>query len=148
MNIFLFKDSQDEIANQAYGILLANQKPLRKAFQKYVERHCKEVNVIIGSSDKVRELNERFREVDKTTDVLAFSYDEGDLCGEVWLDPLYIKKNAEAFDEAFEVELARIAIHGLLHVLGYEHDKKFREGSKEQMFVLQEKILNELQSKE
>jgi probable rRNA maturation factor len=148
VNIFLFKDPQDQIANQAYGVLMANQKPLREAFQKHVDKHCREVNIIIGSSDKVRELNQQFREVDKTTDVLAFSYDEGDLCGEVWLDPIYIKKNAEAFDEAFEDELMRIAIHGLLHVLGYEHDKKFREGSKEEMFVLQEEILNELQSKE
>jgi len=88
---------------------------------------------------RIRELNKKYRKEDRATDVLSFS--EGSHSafkisgsikglGEIIICPEIIKKNAKRYNSTFEKELARILIHGILHLLGYEHGKNKVETKK------------------
>jgi probable rRNA maturation factor len=146
VSIFIFKDAKTQLANKAYSLLLQLQKDVKEVLQDELDFHFNEVNVIIGSSDKIKELNNKYREVDETTDVLAFSFDEGDLTGEIWLNPAIIQDNAKEFEISFQEELLRILVHGMLHVAGYDHEHKFdfNKTNQEEMFQLQEQILSKI----
>lgn len=91
-----------------------------------------EVNVIIADDRYLHELNRRYRHRDRPTDVLSFSFldtsgeeREGD--GEYAVGDIYISLD-RAEDQAAEAghsldrEVALLAIHGLLHLLGYDHE--------------------------
>lgn len=108
-----------------------------------------ELSLVLVSEDSIRELNRTYRGLDKATDVLSFCYQEGERfvfppksllkLGEVILCPPFIKKQAQEKGLSFEKELARAFIHGILHLLGYNHntDKDFKK-----LEELQERYLN------
>ena len=74
------------------------------------------------SDKKIRELNRRFRGIDKATDVLSFPSDEPDELGDVAVSvdtaAVQAKENGLKFDE----EIAQLILHGLLHLSGYDHE--------------------------
>jgi probable rRNA maturation factor len=74
---------------------------------------------LIGQS-RIKELNAKYRKLNRPTDVLSFSYGNS---GEVVLCPEIIEKNARKYGVNFEDELSRILIHGILHLFGYDHEK-------------------------
>lgn len=83
------------------------------------EKHSKDnLSIALLSLGKIRELNKRYLNKDRPTDVLAFP-DKMEL-GEIVICPHFIKNNSKNFKE----ELLRVLIHGILHVLGYRHNKK------------------------
>ncbi len=107
-----------------------------------------EISLIIVDTAKIRSLNKQYRRKDKVTDVLSFSQQEGlalnNPKGLVYLGDIVIcytqvKKQAKVFGLAREKELAFLAIHGLLHLLGYQ-DKTQKQYLK--MEKLQNKILS------
>jgi len=78
-----------------------------------------EIEIYLVSGRRMRNLNRRFRGKDTSTNVLSFKkpeYFPGDKLGEVYLDPLYIQKHKES--------IALMLVHGVLHILGYDHQKK------------------------
>jgi len=73
------------------------------------------------SDKKIRELNRRFRGLDKATDVLSFPSDGsdlGDIAVSVETAAAQAKENGLKFDE----EIAQLILHGLLHLSGYDHE--------------------------
>lgn len=144
IGIFLFKGCDSALCSKSYAVILRYIKDIEKAVVSSIEiREELEINVVIADGRTVRGLNKRFRDIDSSTDVLAFPLGE-DLDGEIWLCPGVIYKNAKKFGENFDGELIRVLVHGLLHLLGYEHKGKFVscEKSREKMFILQEKIVS------
>jgi probable rRNA maturation factor len=103
-----------------------------------------EVSVALLGDDDMRELNRRYLGNDAPTDVLAFALDEGgDLVGDVYVGFEQARRQATELGVPIEEELARLAIHGTLHVLGLDHPEgagRERSG----MFELQERLLVEL----
>jgi len=99
------------------------------------------VNVIFISKEEIQELNNQYRNMDTVTDVLSFNLEDTGLLGEVYICPDYVKENISK--EEVEEEIIRLVIHGILHLLGYDHDVELNEQTKEkvEMFVKQEKIL-------
>ena len=96
------------------------------------------VNVIFISEKEMKKLNKDFKNSNESTDVLSF--DISDDLAEIYICPEYIKKNSSDF----EVEIVRMIIHGVLHIIGYEHKGYFDEQNvKEEMFKIQEKYLKE-----
>jgi probable rRNA maturation factor len=79
---------------------------------------------------RIRELNRRYRRKDRPTDVLAFPDKEPERLGELVICPEEVKKNAKRFNSTFKKELARVLIHGLLHLLGRDHEKGEKEAEK------------------
>jgi probable rRNA maturation factor len=77
----------------------------------------------------MRELNNQFREKDKTTDVLSFPFeaDEFDFSEEETLGDIIISaeqaaKQAEENNLTFEREIKQLILHGILHLCGYDHE--------------------------
>ena len=81
------------------------------------------VTVAIVPDDEVRRLNRRYRHKNVTTDVLSFSSEEpGDL-GDVVIAAGVAGRQAQEAGHATQVEYRILALHGLLHLLGYDHEK-------------------------
>ena len=77
------------------------------------------IEVYLISGKRMLALNKKFRGKNKSTNVLSFAAPKnfpGNKLGEVYLDPLYIQKHKE--------DLALMLAHGVLHILGYDHEKK------------------------
>lgn len=93
---------------------------------------------------KIRSLNNLYRGKDKVTDVIAFAIQDGEIApknnelGDIFICLNQIKKQAKEYEVSFVEEEARILIHGVLHLLGYDHIKV---KDKKIMFDLQEKFL-------
>ncbi len=100
------------------------------------------INVIFVDEKEMQRLNKEYRNVDDVTDVLSFNLDAEGFLGEVYICPKYIKRTVENYEE----ELIRVIIHGILHLLGFEHKTKLDDISKqkEDMFVKQEEILENI----
>jgi len=76
------------------------------------------IELYITNDNKIKDLNKRFRKKDKPTNVLSFITPNDfpdDVIGEVYVNPSYIKKNKE--------DLTLMIVHGVLHILGYDHIK-------------------------
>ena len=113
-----------------------------------------EVNLVTVSPIDIKEMNKKFRQVDRVTDVLSFPMldslnDLDDECDaftrEVNIGDIYICREkaisqAEEYGHSLKREICFLALHGLLHLLGYDHIKKEDEVI---MFDLQDKILQE-----
>ena len=114
-----------------------------------------EVSILFCNDEYMQELNNQYRHIDSSTDVLSFENDEvyedqegqwkcvGDIV--ISLDTLPI--NAEYFDENKDSELKRLLVHGLLHLNGYDHGEEHIEKGVEpqcEMLTIQEKTLDVL----
>lgn len=77
-----------------------------------------DLSVALVESKEIKALNRQYRKKDKPTDVLSFSYGNS---GEVVICPGVVEANAKKYQAVFKKELARVLIHGLLHILGYNH---------------------------
>jgi len=85
------------------------------------------LTLVLTDNDALRELNFRFREKDRATDVLSFPLheeDEGGLyLGDVVISTERAREQAPRFHNDEESELARLIAHGILHILGYDHHR-------------------------
>ena len=78
------------------------------------------LSIALVGQGRMRELNKKYRKKNRVTDVLAFPYSDS---GEVIVCLKEVKKNAKKYDTTFEKELSKVLIHGILHLLGYNHEK-------------------------
>ena len=106
-------------------------------------------NVIITDNKRIHEINKQYRNIDKETDVISFALEDNldielpiRLLGDIYISIDKAREQALSYNHSLERELSFLAVHGLLHLLGYDHIKKDDE---EIMFSRQEMILNELQ---
>lgn len=111
---------------------------LKKIFSVY---NISEVSIIFVTDGYIKRLNSEFRNIDSVTDVLSFNLDEKPVTGEVYVCPQFVLKNIGS--DFFNEEILRNIVHGVLHILGYDHKDKFGANQKdlEEMFVKQENIL-------
>jgi len=126
-----------------------NQELIRFAVAKTLSLHDEssvDVTILFTDNTEVRQLNKSFRNIDKTTDVLAFNQDVIDPeTGHLYLGDVVIsldQASQQAPDNGLSLneECALLAIHGTLHLLGYDH-KNPKE--KADMWALQDKMLTE-----
>lgn len=96
-----------------------------------------EVNLLLVSDDEIASYNSRFLDREGPTDVLAFPVEElipgvvpdvqagGPplVLGDVVIAPSYVRRQAESLGVEFEDEIALMVTHGILHLLGYDHDE-------------------------
>ena len=104
-----------------------------------------EVSILITTDDEIQQLNRVYRNIDTPTDVLSFSQadDDGDILpsgflGDVVVSVDTLRENCEYFDVTVEQEYHRLLLHGLLHLIGYDHASN---NADEPMLSLQEDIL-------
>ena len=86
-----------------------------------------EINLIWVSDQEIKKLNAKYRKKNCPTDVLSFSYlDERDnnLLGELFISVDTLKKQAKDYQHPFNQEGQILFTHGLLHILGFDHETK------------------------
>ncbi len=159
-NKSLFTNKYKEYIRQAYD-----------AAMKVLQPACTmlEVNIAFVSKNKIRTINAQYRGVDKPTDVLSFpmlvySDDNGTVIppeeitrtrfvmdvnennGHIFLGDIFIclpvcLKQAAEYGTGSQREVSYLAVHGLLHLLGYDH---MEEDEKKVMRAMEEKILKNI----
>ena len=105
-----------------------------------------EFNVIFVDIEKIHKINKEYRNIDRPTDVISFAL-EDDLeikldhrvLGDIYICVEKAKMQAEEYNHSFLREISFLMIHGLLHLLGYDHMK---EDDEKIMFAKQEEILD------
>jgi len=110
-----------------------------------------ELSIVLTGDGEVRKLNRLYRKKDKTTDVLSFPLLEGKRLktgnqgtiplGDVVISLPQTRRQAARQGREFKRELALLLVHGILHLLGYDHVSRSQE---KRMFGLQERLLNKL----
>lgn len=104
-------------------------------------------SVVLVDENKIQELNREYRKIDKVTDVISFAFEDNDkrvynnirVLGEIYICIPRMKEQAVLYGHSEVRELAFLGVHGLLHLLGYDHMEKDDE---KEMFGKQELILN------
>jgi len=88
-----------------------------KKVLKGENRERENISIAFVSPDEIKKLNQKYRKKNKPTDVLSFgkTSDFKSDISEIVICPEVVKKNNE--------ELAKMLVHGILHILGYEHEK-------------------------
>ena len=109
-----------------------------------------ELSITLTDDDHIHELNKNFRGVDKPTDVLSFAFRESDepqilnqeveILGDIIISLERAKIQAENFGHPYLREVIFLTVHGLLHLLGYDHieDADRIEMEREQDFIMSE----------
>ena len=82
-----------------------------------------EICITFVDDKKMRDLNSTYRSINKTTDVLSFPQDDQFL-GDLVISYPTAKKNSKRYKTTIKREIQRLIIHGILHLLGYDHKKK------------------------
>jgi probable rRNA maturation factor len=105
-----------------------------------------ELSVLFCDNHFIKSLNARYRNKDEPTDILSFPLGETGpggrfLAGDIVISLDALEENTRFFKVSADEELRRLLVHGILHLLGYEHATN---GAKEPMLELQEKILTQL----
>lgn len=123
-----------------------------------------EINITITDNEKIREINQEYRNIDKATDVLSFpmieynesgnfdflkelTYDyfepeSGELImGDIIISVEKVIEQAEKFNHSQERELAFLTAHSMFHLFGFDHENDYEMNEMERM---QEDVLNKL----
>ena len=84
----------------------------------------KEIELLITDANKIQEINRNSRNIDKSTDVLSFPYEEMPMAplGSIVISASHVENRAKELGHKNSDELALLFIHGLLHLLGYDHE--------------------------
>jgi probable rRNA maturation factor len=105
-------------------------------------------NIIIVDNPYIHKLNKEYRNIDRETDVITFALEDDDtfnpderILGDIYISIDKAKSQSIEYGHSLERELCFLSVHGMLHLLGYDHMNKEDERV---MFKLQEDILDEM----
>ena len=99
------------------------------------------VGIFFVSEREIKALNKKYRRKNRPTDVLSFEMKDEGYLGDVIISPDVAKRNAKRCKARYNEEIARLVIHGILHLKGYDHEKKKDETK---MFRKQDRLLKEV----
>ena len=97
-----------------------------------------EINIIYVNDADIKKINKKFLNHNNITDVISFKLDENVIDGEIYIGTGRAKAQAEKFNVSLTKELMRLAVHGTLHLIGYEDDT---ENKRFEMFNLENKYI-------
>ncbi|MFH1386538.1 MAG: rRNA maturation RNase YbeY [bacterium] len=100
--------------------------------KKIIKRAKREGTIDLSFVDDktIQALNRKWRGKDKPTDVLSFNYNNEGFLGDVIISAETTKKNAKRYGVPYRDEVKRLVVHGVLHILGYDHGRKMRNAEK------------------
>ena len=105
-------------------------------------------NVIIINNDSIHKINKEYRGIDRPTDVITFALEDNKqinmpevrVLGDIYISYDKVISQAKEYNHSIKREICFLAVHGLLHLLGYDHMKKEDEIK---MFSLQKELLED-----
>lgn len=114
---------------------------------KYQNLTNVEFNIILVDNEYIHNLNREYRGIDRETDVITFAlednkdieYEDYRLLGDIYISLSKAHSQANEYGHSFLRELSFLAVHGFLHLLGYDH---MNPEDEKKMFTRQEEILN------
>ncbi|MCH5327492.1 MAG: rRNA maturation RNase YbeY [Coprobacter sp.] len=111
---------------------------IRRVAEKYGNR-CGDIAYIFCSDEKILAVNREYLQHDYYTDIITFDYTQGNrISGDIFISTDTVASNAKEYGVAFEEEIHRIIIHGILHLCGI-NDKG--EGEREIMTIHENEAL-------
>lgn len=141
--IGIFNETEEEIEE------LETIKELLEYASKIEEVEEAIFNVIVIDNNQIREINKEYRGIDRETDVISFALEDDTKCvqfegeprmlGDIYISVEKAKEQAISYGHSFKREICFLALHGFLHLLGYDHMEKEEEKI---MFDRQELILD------
>ncbi|MCY8919204.1 rRNA maturation RNase YbeY [Bacillus atrophaeus] len=148
----LLIDIIDETESVAEEMLKEVEKLLQYAAEREGVQDQAEVSVTIVTNDEIQQINKEYRGKDTPTDVISFALEEeGEdeveivgaemppVLGDIIISADRTREQAEEYGHSFLRELGFLAVHGFLHLLGYDHMTKEQE---EEMFTKQKDLLD------
>ena len=107
------------------------------------------VNIIIVDNKEIRKINKEYRGIDRETDVISFALEDDNtfielpirVLGDIYISIDKAKSQALEYGHSLKREICFLVVHGILHLLGYDH---MNEEEEKIMFERQDKILDEL----
>ena len=119
---------------------------IEKVFNKLKKDGTLSVHLV--GEKRIRFLNKNYRGFDRVTDVLSFATEDEAFAkkteqdfGDIFICEKQIIKQAKEYKISIEEEMGRMLVHGVLHLLGYDH---LKDSEAKIMFALQEKLLKEI----
>ncbi len=104
-------------------------------------------SIVFIDDEKMHQMNLEYRKIDRTTDVLSFAFEDNEKMrynirqlGEIYISIPKMKEQAKEYGHSEKRELAFLTVHGILHLLGYDHT--LGEKEEKEMFAKQELVLN------
>lgn len=150
MLIIDFIDETNEITEEQIELI---EQLLQHAAKEENVRDGAEVSITFVDNEKIREINRDYRGKDQPTDVISFALEEmgeeeieivgADLppvLGDIIISVPKAREQAEQYGHSFMRELGFLAVHGFLHLLGYDHETEEEE---KVMFAKQEQLLQQ-----
>ena len=146
-------DIQDETNFVTKPLQELVYKVLQTTVEKEQVPEDSELSVVFVTNETIQRLNKDYRNKNEITDVLSFPlYSQDEIkklikdtpiaLGDIVISYNQAKEQAKAYGHSLEREVCFLAVHGLLHLLGYTHDTEEEE---REMFLLQEQVLKEFQ---
>ncbi|EMI09911.1 rRNA maturation RNase YbeY [Anoxybacillus gonensis] len=150
MLVIDFMDETNEITEEQIERI---EKLLQHAAKEENVPDGAEVGITFVDNEKIREINRDYRGKDQPTDVISFALEEmGEeeieivgvdvppVLGDIIISVPKAREQAEQYGHSFMRELGFLAVHGFLHLLGYDHETEEEE---KEMFTKQELILQQ-----
>ena len=142
MKIGLFNETNEDL-EEYFKIV---KKVLKKGLKILQIKKC-EFNIIVVDNNFIHELNKNYRGIDRETDVISFALEDDKtfnlderILGDIYISIDKVYNQAKEYGHSNIREFCFLAVHGMLHLLGYDHMKLEDE---KVMFSLQDKILAE-----
>ena len=140
-NIGIYNETSTELKE------LEKLKELLEFALNYQNLDNVDFNIILVSEEKIHEINKEYRGIDRVTAVISFALEDSKdidyegyrLLGDIYICDNKVFSQAEEYGHSVKRELSFLAVHGLLHLLGYDH---MNEQDEKVMFNLQEEILD------
>lgn len=149
---------QIELSNQQEKLTVTQEmedkiiEVLEEAARVHDVNDMTEVSLMFTDDETIHEMNREYRGIDRPTDVLSFALEEGEeeeiyggpeenLLGDIIISVETAVRQAEEYGHSVEREMSFLALHGMLHLLGYDH---MEEEERQEMRAQEKEILESL----
>lgn len=146
---------QIELSNQQEKLMVTQEmedkiiEVLEEAARVHEMNDMAEVSLMLTDDESIHEMNREYRGIDRPTDVLSFALEEGEeeeifggpeenLLGDIIISVETAVRQAEEYGHSVEREMSFLALHGMLHLLGYDH---MEEEERQEMRAQEKAIL-------
>jgi len=130
LNIILENETEFKIEDK----ILQRLKSIASKFTS------KDIELVITTNESIQKLNKEFRKIDAPTDVISFPLENipHSPLGSIIISVDKAKEEAEKLKHSVEEEITLLFIHGLLHLLGYDHEKDNGEMREKEKKIIEE----------